>query len=90
MALWVVTEPRPQVLPAAPQVDAKRCRGHGQGAVEGTTEKKLKPRDARVAQQLSISRGPGIKSHIGLPSGSLLLPLPVSLPLSLCLSRINK
>ena len=24
--------------------------------------------------------GPGIKSHIGLPSGSLLLPLPVSLP----------
>ena len=27
----------------------------------------------------------GIKSHIGLPVGSLLLPLPVSLPLSVCL-----
>ena len=30
--------------------------------------------------------GPGIKSHIGLPTGSLLLTLPVSLPLSLGLS----
>ena len=29
------------------------------------------------------SRGPGIKSHIGLPAGSLLLPLPMSLPRSL-------
>ena len=28
----------------------------------------------------------GIKSHIGLLAGSLLLPLLVSLPLSLCLS----
>ena len=27
----------------------------------------------------------GIKSHIGLPTGSLLLPLPVSLPLSVSL-----
>ena len=30
------------------------------------------------------------ESHIGFPAGSLLLPLPVSLPLSVCLSRINK
>ena len=35
-------------------------------------------------------RGPGIESHIRLPEWSLLLPLPVSLPLSLCLSWINK
>ena len=34
--------------------------------------------------------GPGIESCIGLPVRSLLLRLPVSLPLSLCLSLINK
>ena len=34
--------------------------------------------------------GPGMESHTGLPAGSLLLPLPVLLPLSLCLSWINK
>ena len=38
----------------------------------------------------SWSWGPRIKSHIKLPTGSLLLPLPVSLPLSVCLSWINK
>ena len=44
-----------------------------------------------VAQWLSIclwlrswSWGPGMESHIRVPSGSLLLPLPVSLPLSFC------
>ena len=31
------------------------------------------------------SQGPRIKSRIGLPTGSLLLPLPMSLPLSVCL-----
>ena len=31
-----------------------------------------------------------IESHIGLPVVNLLLPLPMSLPLSLCLSWINK
>ena len=43
-----------------------------------------------VAQQLSLclwlrslSQDPGIESRIGLLAGSLLLPLPVSLPLSL-------
>ena len=36
------------------------------------------------------SWGPGIKSRIRLPAGSLLLPLPMSLPLSVCLSWINK
>ena len=36
--------------------------------------------------QVMIPRSPGIKSHIGLPKGSLLLPLPMSLPLSLFLS----
>ena len=46
-------------------------------------------RDAWVAQRLNAClglkerpRGPGIKSRIGLPAGSLLLPLPVSLSLS--------
>ena len=48
-----------------------------------------------VTQWLSVclwlrSWGPGIESHIRLHTGSLLLPLPVSLPLSVCLSRINK
>ena len=33
---------------------------------------------------------PGIKSHIRVPARSLLLPLPVSLPLSVCLSWVNK
>ena len=33
---------------------------------------------------------PGIKSHIRFPMGSLLLPLPMSLLPSLCLSWINK
>ena len=53
-------------------------------------------RDAWMAQRLNVglwlrawSWSPGIKSHIGLPVWSLLLPLPVSLPLSLCLSWIN-
>ena len=31
-------------------------------------------------------RRPGIESHFGLPAWSLFLPLPVSLPLSVCLS----
>ena len=53
--------------------------------------------DAWVAQRLSIcgwvkalSRGLGIKSRIGFPTGSLILLLPVSLPLPPCLSWINK
>ena len=51
--------------------------------------------DTWVAQWLSIclqlrawSRGPGIKSHIGLTAGSLLLTLPMSLPL--CVFLMNK
>ena len=54
-------------------------------------------RDAWVAQWLSIclwlrswAWGPGIQSHIRFPKGSLLLPLPTSLPLSVRLSWINK
>ena len=54
-------------------------------------------RDTWLAQQLSVclwlrawSWSPGIKSHIRLPAWSLLLPLPMSLPLSLCVSWINK
>ena len=35
-------------------------------------------------------QSPGMESHIGLPAGRLLLPLPVSLPLSLCVTIINK
>ena len=51
---------------------------------------------APVAQQFSAAFSPGpdpgdlIQSHIELPAWSLLLPLPVSLPLSLCMSLINK
>ena len=33
-----------------------------------------------------VTRGPGIESPVGLPAWSLLPPLPVSLPLALCLS----
>ena len=50
--------------------------------------------DTWVAQWLSIclwlrswSQGPGIEFCIRLPVGSLLLPLPVSLPLSFCVSH---
>ena len=54
--------------------------------------KKSKSWDAWVAQRLPSPQGTilgsGIKSHIGLPAGSLLLPLPVSLLLSLSLSLI--
>ena len=56
--------------------------------------KKLKPRDAWVAQQLSAclrpkawSWSPRNKSHVWLPEWNLLLPLPVSLPQSLCVSH---
>ena len=48
--------------------------------------------DTWAAQWLSVlwlrllSQGPGKKSHIRLPTGSLLLPLPMSLPLSVGLS----
>ena len=35
------------------------------------------------AQGLTL--GAGIKSHVGVPAGSLLPPLPGSLPLSVCL-----
>ena len=51
---------------------------------------------ATVAQQFSVTFSPGvwswrpwIESHVRLPAWSLLLPLPVSLPLSLCVS-MNK
>ena len=36
------------------------------------------------------SWGPRIESHVGLPEWSLLFLLPVSLPLSLCVSLMNK
>ena len=37
-----------------------------------------------------LGHDPGIELHIRLPTGSLILPLPMSLPLSVCLSWINK
>ena len=47
-----------------------------------------------AVEHLPLAQGvipdPGIQSLIGIPAGSLLLPLPVSLPHSLCRSRINK
>ena len=33
--------------------------------------------------------GPGIESHIRLPEGTLLLLLPLSLPLCVCVSQIH-
>ena len=58
-----------------------------------TTDIKKKLRAAGVAQRFSATFSPGwdpgdlrSESHIRLPAGSLLLSLPVSLPLSLCLS----
>ena len=43
-----------------------------------------------VVERLPLAQGVipslGIESHIGLPVGSLLLPLPMSPPLTLCLS----
>ena len=53
--------------------------------------------DTWVTQWLSIclgfgawSQGPEMESHIRLPIESLFLPLPMSLPFSLCLSLMNK
>ena len=58
----------------------------------------MRIRDAWGAQRLSVClpsaqgviRCPGIESPIRLPAWSLLLSLCLCLPLSLCLSRINK
>ena len=58
--------------------------------------KKLKGWAAWVAQRFSAAFSPGlipetrIESHIGLLAWSLLLPLPMSLPLSFSLSLMNK
>ena len=68
-------------------------------------KKKKKSRAAQVAQRVSAAFSPGrdpedpgssptsrprIESHVGLPAWSLLLPLPVSLPLSFSVSLMNK
>ena len=37
-----------------------------------------------------VIQGTGIKSHIGLPTGCLLLPLPLPMSLPLSLSLMNK
>ena len=37
-----------------------------------------------------VTPGPGIESHVRLPAWSLLLPLPVSLPLFLSLCAYHK
>ena len=42
----------------------------------------------RLPLAQDVTPGPGIKSHIGLPAGSLLLSLPESLPL--CVFLMNK
>ena len=48
------------------------------------------PWDGLVVKHLPSAQGvilgPGIEFHIRLPAGTLLLPLPMSLTLSLCLS----
>ena len=48
------------------------------------------PFSAACSPECDPGDRPGIESHIGLPEWSLLLPLPVSLPLSLSLSIMNK
>ena len=50
-----------------------------QGCLGGSAVECLPPSEGMIP-------GSGIKSHTRLPTGSLLLPLPMSLPLSLCLS----
>ena len=57
-------------------------------------EREREAGDPWVAQQFGAclwpraqSWRPGIESHVGLPAWSLLLPLPVSLPLSVCVSH---
>ena len=51
----------------------------------------LEPLGGSVIERLPLAQGValefGIESHIGLPPWSLLLPLPVSLPLSLPVSH---
>ena len=48
------------------------------------------PLSGLVVDRLPLAQGmipgPAIESCVGLPTWSLLLPLPVSLPLSVCLS----
>ena len=70
-------------------IENKEKRGLFKIKIKISEIKNPKDWDTCVAQQLSIClrlrawpRGPGIEFHIGLPAGSLLLPLPVSLPLS--------
>ena len=72
-----------QTLPRKPEL----------GSQESSPFKKGLSWGIWVAQWLSVclwlwsgSRGPGIESRIRLPAWRLLLPLPVSLPLSVCLS----
>ena len=65
------------------------CSGNKQ---IGHFSRKTENRAARVAQQFSATfspgpdPGPGIESHVRLPVGSLLLPLPMTLPLSVFLN----
>ena len=50
------------------------------------------PAIQRLPSAQGVTPGPGIESHFGPPTWSLLLPLPVSLPLSLslCVSLMDK
>ena len=73
--------------------NGSRGLGGPKGREKTNSFGKKKTRDARVAQWLRASLwlrvwswSPRIKSHIRVPAWSLLLPLPVSLPLSLNLN----
>ena len=44
----------------------------------------------RLPSAQGVILGPGIESRLGLPAWSLLLPLPVCLPLSQSVSLMNK
>ena len=73
-----------------------RSRHEGQAEVTRGQNKQM-CWDPWVAQRFSACLWPrarswrlGIESHVGLPAWSLLLPLPVSLPLSLSLCAYHK
>ena len=75
--------------------EMKICGVHRWSLVQLSWDWKINVWGTWVAQWLSVclwlrswSQGPGIESPSGLPTGSLLLPLPVSLPL--CVSLMNK
>ena len=85
LGTWVAQVVKWPTLDLSPGLDLRVPAGCG------AYLKKCPPWAAPVAQQFGApSWRPGIESHFGLPTWSLLLPLPVSLLLSLSVSVMNK